>query len=49
MEKHILILYIAGKTEKARRAIDINRYYREHFPDVYFLKRIDIKEHLSLL
>jgi circadian clock protein KaiB len=48
-EKHILTLYIAGKTQKADCAIEnINKYYQEHFQDGYSLEVIDLKEHPEL-
>jgi circadian clock protein KaiB len=48
-EKHILTLYIAGKTRKADRAIEnINKYYQEHSQDGYSLEIIDLKEHPEL-
>jgi circadian clock protein KaiB len=48
-EKHILTLYIAGKTQKADRAIEnINKYYQEHLQDGYSLEVIDLKEHPEL-
>ena len=48
-EKHILTLYIAGKTQKAERAIEnINKYCQDHLQDGYVLEVIDLKEHLEL-
>lgn len=48
-EKHILTLYIAGKTQKADRAIEnINKYYHEHLQDGYLLEVIDLKQHPEL-
>ena len=48
-EKHILTLYIAGKTQKADRAIEnINKYYEEHLQDGYVLEVVDLKEHPEL-
>ena len=45
-DKHILTLYIAGKTQKAVRAIEnINKYCEEHLADGYLLEVIDLKEH----
>ena len=45
-DKHILTLYIAGKTQKAVRAIDnINKYCEEHLQDGYTLEVVDLKEH----
>jgi len=46
-EKHILTVYIAGKTQKADRANEnINKYYQEHFQDGFALEVVDLKEHL---
>lgn len=48
-EKHVLTLYIAGKTHKAVQAIEnINRYCEEHLPDGYTLIVIDLKDHPEL-
>lgn len=48
-EKQILTLYIAGKTEKAVRAIEnLNRYCEEHFQGIYAVRIIDLKEHPEL-
>jgi circadian clock protein KaiB len=48
-EKHILTLYIAGKTQKAKRAIEnINKYCQDHLQDGYVLEVIDLKEHPEL-
>lgn len=48
-EKQVLTLYIAGKTEKAQRAIEnINRYCEEHFRDIYTIKIVDLKEYPEL-
>jgi circadian clock protein KaiB len=48
-EKHILTLYIAGKTQKAERAIEnINKYCQDHLQDGYVLEVIDLKEHPEL-
>lgn len=48
-ERHILTLYIAGKTQKAERAIEnINNYCHEHLKDGYSLKVIDLKKHPEL-
>ena len=45
-EKHILTLYIAGKTQKAIRAIEnINNYCEEHLQNSYVLEVVDLKEH----
>ncbi|MDB5116499.1 MAG: circadian clock protein KaiB [Mucilaginibacter sp.] len=45
-EKHILTLYIAGKTQKAIRAIEnINNYCEEHLQSSYVLEVVDLKEH----
>ncbi|MDB4918660.1 circadian clock KaiB family protein [Mucilaginibacter sp.] len=43
-EKHILTLYIAGKTQKAIRAIEnINNYCEEHLQNSYVLEVVDLK------
>lgn len=48
-ERYVLTLYIAGKTEKAVRAIDnINRYCHEHLQDGYVVKIVDLKKHPEL-
>jgi circadian clock protein KaiB len=48
-EQHILTLYIAGKTQKAVRAIEnINRYCEEHLQNSYTLEVIDLREHPEL-
>lgn len=48
-EKHILTLYIAGKTQKADRAIEnINKYCEEHLQNGYVLEVVDLKEHPEL-
>jgi circadian clock protein KaiB len=48
-EKHILTLYIAGNTQKSRRAIEnINNYCQEHLSDGFSLEIIDLKEHPEL-
>jgi len=48
-ERYILTLYIAGKTEKAVRAIDnINRYCDEHLQDGYVVKIVDLKKNPEL-
>jgi circadian clock protein KaiB len=48
-QQHILTLYIAGKTQKAERAIkNINKYCDEHLPDKYSLEVVDLKEHPEL-
>jgi circadian clock protein KaiB len=48
-EKHILTLFIAGKTQKSDRAIEnINNYCQEHLSDGYALEVIDLKEHPEL-
>jgi circadian clock protein KaiB len=45
-EKHILTLYIAGKTQKAIWAIEnINHYCEEHLQNSYVLEVVDLKEH----
>jgi circadian clock protein KaiB len=45
IEKHILTLYIAGKTQKAVRAVDnIKKYCEEHLQDAYILEVVDLKE-----
>jgi circadian clock protein KaiB len=49
-EKHILTLYIAGKTQKAVRAIeDINNYCEEHLQNSYVLEVVDLKEHPEIV
>jgi circadian clock protein KaiB len=48
-EKHILTLYIAGKTQKAVRAIEnINRYCEEHLLEGYSVEIVDLHEHPEL-
>ena len=48
-DKHILVLYIAGKTQKADRAIEnINQYCEDHLQDGYTLEVVDLKEHPEL-
>jgi circadian clock protein KaiB len=48
-EKHVLTLYIAGRTQKAVRAIEnINRYCQEHLQEGYSIKVVDLKEHPEL-
>ena len=48
-DKHILVLYIAGKTQKAERAIEnINKYCADHLQDGYTLEVVDLKEHPEL-
>ena len=48
-DKHILVLYIAGKTQKAERAIEnINKYCEDHLQDGYTLEVVDLKEHPEL-
>jgi circadian clock protein KaiB len=48
-EQHILTLYIAGKTQKAVRAIEnINRYCEEHLQNSYTLEVVDLREHPEL-
>jgi circadian clock protein KaiB len=48
-EKYILTLYIAGQTQKARRAIEnIKIYCNEHLQEDYTLEIIDLKEHPEL-
>jgi circadian clock protein KaiB len=48
-EKYILTLYIAGKTQKAVRAIEnINCYCQEHLQEGYTLKIVDLKQQPEL-
>jgi circadian clock protein KaiB len=48
-QKHTLTLYIAGQTQKARRAIEnIKTYCDEHLKDKYDLEIVDLKEHPEL-
>jgi circadian clock protein KaiB len=48
-EQHILTLYIAGKTQKAVRAIEnISRYCEEHLQNSYTLEVVDLNEHPEL-
>jgi len=48
-DKYILTLYIAGKTQKALRAIEnIDKYCTEHLQNGYELEVIDLKEHPEL-
>jgi len=45
-KQHILTLYIAGKTQKAVRAIEnINQYCDEHLRDGYILEVVDLEAH----
>nr|WP_221283240.1 circadian clock KaiB family protein [Mucilaginibacter lappiensis] len=44
-----MTLYIAGKTQKAERAIEnINKYCEEHLQNRYSLEVVDLKEHPEL-
>lgn len=48
-EKYILTLYIAGQTQKARRAIEnINKYCKEDFQRDYSIVVVDLKEQPEL-
>lgn len=48
-QQHILTLYIAGKTQKAVRAIEnIHKYCDEHLKDRYSVEVVDIKDHPEL-
>ena len=48
-EKYILTLYIAGQTQKARRAIEnITKYCKEDFQDEYSIVVVDLKEQPEL-
>jgi len=48
-EKHILTLYIAGKTQKAVRSIEnINKFCEEHLQNSYILEVVDLREHPEL-
>lgn len=48
-EKYILTLYIAGQTQKARRAIEnINKYCKEDLQAGYAIAVVDLKEHPEL-
>ena len=47
--KHILTLYIAGKTQKAVRAIEnINRYCKEDLAESYTVEVVDLHERPEL-
>jgi circadian clock protein KaiB len=48
-EKYKLTLFIAGRNNKAERAIEnISKYCKEHLQEGYTLEVIDLKEHPEL-
>ena len=48
-EKYKLCLYVAGQTQKSRRAIEnLQRYCQEHLEGNYTIEVIDLREHPHL-
>ena len=48
-ERYKLCLYVAGETQKSRKAIEnLQKYCEEHLEDNYSIEMIDLKEHPHL-